>query len=521
MCAVARFLGRTFDSGIKMLKPDNPESDPMTNPGSDATSPLPDGSRRNVALSSTRWSMLAVVGRQIPQMLAALILARILGPETYGIISAATVYVTLTTLALDQGLAAALVQRPILTPRLPGAIASANLLSGLLLAGLTIAASGTIADFFRAPGLEPLLWVLGGGLIIKSMAITPRAMLQRQLDFRSIGIADVAGGALSCLAAIIAVWSGAGVWSMAWQVLTLDIIITVILLWRAPRYRPNLSLRELKPVLPFSLRIFGSNALAYLSRNLDNILVGRYLGVASLSLYSMSYRVLVVPVQMIGQTVNRVVFPLFSRMANQPERLGSGLLSTTELLSFAAIPSMLGVAVASSELVDLALGSQWKAATPILAVLCIAGARETVFYITQPLMRSMGAGKLIFRYEWLATFAQLGGIVIGLQFGVLGVALGVMTSGFVLTPALLLIQRHLTGVRIREQLGRILPPLHASLWAVAAYYGITLFGWGSGLTLVIGMVAYLATVSIVLTLFHRPAARRTLTTVRDLFAPRK
>lgn len=476
---------------------------------------------RATALTSTRWSIASVIGRQVPQMIAALVLARVLGPETYGVISAATVYTTLTTLLLDQGLAVALVQRPLLSEKLPGAIATVNLLSGLLLAGLTITASGVVADFFSAPALRPLLMVLSLGLLLKSAAIAPRAMLQRKLDFRSIGYADIVGGVTGSAVAILAVSLGADVWSMAWQALATDLIITVILLVRAPVTPPNLRFREVREVLPFSLRVFGSSALAYLSRNLDNILVGKYLGVASLSLYSMSYRVLVVPVQMIGQTVNRVVFPLFSRMVGQPQQMARGLLATTEMLAFAAIPLMLGLSAAAPQLVLLVLGEEWIAAAPVLTLLCVAGARETVFYITQPLMRAKGAGKLIFRYEWLAAAVQLGGIIIGLQFGVVGVAAGVLTSGFVLTPVLLTIQRSLTGVRIRDQLGRIAPPLHASLWGVAAYLLVTWQISSPGWALAAGVVAYLCAALAVLWLAHRVPLTRALTTARDLLQPKR
>ena len=78
---------------------------------------------------------------------------------------------------------------------------------------------------------------------------------------------------------------------------------------------------------------------------------------------------------------------------------------------------------------------------PVLTVLAIAGARETVCSVIGSLMRAKGAGTLIFRYEWLATGTQLAGIVIGLQFGMLGVAVGVTVAGFALMPVLLAIQR--------------------------------------------------------------------------------
>ena len=81
--------------------------------------------------SSVRWSLAAVVGRQVPQLVAALVLARILGPQSYGIVSAASLYVTLTALLLDQGLAAAVVQRPTLHRDVPGAVATVNVLSAV------------------------------------------------------------------------------------------------------------------------------------------------------------------------------------------------------------------------------------------------------------------------------------------------------------------------------------------------------------------------------------------------------
>jgi len=469
--------------------------------------------------TSVRWSMVAVLGRQLSQMVCALVLARVLGPETYGVISAATVYVTFTTLLLDQGLAAALVQRPVLSRLAPGAVATANLLCGLVLALVTILAAPAVADFFRAPALTGLLQVLGAGLLIKALAITPRAVNLRLMRFRVIGIADIAGGVIGAVGGITAALLGAGIWSMAVQVILTDLVIAVVLQLRTHGVRPNHHLGELVDILPFSLRLFGSNALAFASRNLDNILVGRFLGVTALSLYSMAYRVLVIPVQMIGQTVNRVTFPMFSRLAEDQQRLGRTLIKVTELLSFATIPGMLLIAVASPELIDVVLGSEWAATAPVLTILAVAGARETVFSVTQSLMRAKGVGKLVLRYEILATGMQLTGIIIGLQFGLVGVALGFTIAGFLLSPVMLLIQRSLSGAHVRTLLGRMLRPLHASLWGVAGYLGIRLIGWSEAATLLVGGVAYVLLAGAVLLIIHRAALKRAVSAAREIFVP--
>ena len=363
--------------------------------------------------------------------------------------------------------------------------------------------------------------MLGVGLLIKALAITPRAVNLRLLRFRVIGIADIAGGVLGAFAGIVAAVLGAGIWSMAVQVIITDAVIALLLLIRTHGTRPNRHLGELREILPFSLRIFGSNALAFASRNVDNILVGRVLGVASLSLYSMAYRVLVIPVQMIGQTVNRVTFPTFSRQAEDRERLRRSLIKVTELLSFATIPAMLLIAVASPQLIDVVLGAEWAATAPILTVLAVAGARETVFSVTQSLMRAMGVGKLVLRYEILATSLQLIGIVVGLQFGLIGVALGFAIAGFLLSPVMLIIQRRLSGARIRVLLGRMLRPLHASVWGVAGYLGVRQIGWGEVLTLLLGGVVYLVITGLVLFLVHRAALRRAASAAVEILRPRR
>jgi O-antigen/teichoic acid export membrane protein len=471
--------------------------------------PTPAPTRRGGA--AVRWSGSAVLGRQLSQLLAALVLARVLGPDDYGVISAATVYATLTTLLLDQGLAAAVVQRPVISRSLPGAVATVNLLTAALLATVTWFAAPAVAAFFSAPELTGLLQILGLGLLLKGIAVTPRALQQRQLGFKTIGVADIGGGVIGALAGITAVLLGAGIWSMAVQVLVTDAIIAAGLIAFTRGYPPNLHLQELRSILPFSVRIFSSNALAFLSRNADNVMVGRFLGVKSLSLYSMAYRVLVIPVQMVGQTMNRVAFPTFSRLADQRERLAEGLLKTTELLAFAAVPVMSLVAVAAPELVAIVLGQAWAAAAPVLTILAIAGARETVFSVTHSLMRALGRGKLILRYELLATGCQVSGIVVGLQFGVTGVALGLTAAGFLLVPVLLVIQRRLTGVKISSQLLRIAAP------------GYLLIRWldaGMFFTLLVGSGAYILVALACLLVAHRPALRRALGGGKEIFGGR-
>lgn len=471
------------------------------------------------AAIGVRWSLGAVMAKQGFQLLCAITLARILGPEAYGVISAATVYIMLMTMVLDQGLSAALIQREDINRRLAGACAGLNLIMALFLAGLTVLMAGPIADFFRFAGVEQVLLLLAAALPLKALAIVPRSLLSRGLLFRSIGAADIAAAAFGAAAGITAALFGAGYFAIVFQVYATDLLTALALLAAARGPLPNLRLGQVRPLLAFSANVFAINWLAYFSRNTDNILIGRVLGMSALSFYGMAYRIMVIPVQLIGQTVNRVMFPVISRSAKDPEAVAGHLYTTMSLLSMLVFPLMALVASASHDLVLVALGDAWLPAAPLIAVLAIGGARETVFYITPPLMKGLGHAGLNLRYELVAFTVQVGGIVVGLQFGLFGVAIGVASAGFLLVPVLFVIQKRLCGIRIRTQMGNLWPPLHASLWASAAY--LSLFSvpefLPAGLPrLLAGAAVFGLVLGSVLVLFHRRRLLMFLSTVASM-----
>lgn len=473
------------------------------------------------AVRGVRWSLAAVLARQGFQIACAIVLARLLGPESYGIISAATIYVSLSTLLLDQGLSAALIQNRAVTRRTAGATATLNIVVALAMGAATVFLAPGVAAFFHADAVALLLLPLAVSIPLKALAITPRAMLSRHLLLHHVARADIAAAAMGAVAGIAAAVLGAGYFALAYQVLTTDLVTAVMLLVASRGPAPNFHLRELRPLLGFSLSVFFTNFLAYFSRNMDNILVGRVLGVTALSLYSMAYRIMVIPIQLVGQTVNRIMFPAFSRAADDPGKLSEHLRTSTQVVAMMVVPAMAYVACAAPALVHLVLGDAWLPAAGIISVLAVGGARETVFYITPSLMKGLGKGGLIVRYEILAGAMQVGGIVAGLQFGLLGVAVGLVAGGLMLVPVLLVIQSRLTGLAIRHQLGVIWPALHGALWGSAAYLSLSLAPWPPIATAAAGLAAFLLADAAILFLLHRKQLRLFLERARTLFSRRQ
>jgi PST family polysaccharide transporter len=475
------------------------------------------------AASGVRWSMVSLAGRQAVQLLLVLLLARTVGPDGYGLIGQAAVYITLSTLVLDQGLGSALIQQPRLHPGAAGALATVNLLLAGVLAVVTVAGAGAVGAFFHSPELSPVLSVLGAGLVVKGIMIAPRALLIRRFAFRRIAYAEMAGVITGGTVAAVAAYFGVGYWALVVQVMVTDLVIAVMLVAAAGGPVPTLRIGAARGLFQFGSRVFLATGLGFTARNLDNVLVGRYLGAASLAYYGLAYKVLLAPVQMLGHVVSGVYFPAAARAAADADRIRQGLERATRGLAVTAIPSMALVGIAAPQLVGVALGASWLPAVPVLQVLAFTGARQAIMSITTPLMMGLGRAALLLRFTATAALVQVVGIVIGLHWGVLGVAWGYSLAGLAVTPWTLALQHRLAGVSVVDQLRQLLPPLHAAAWMVVAYGGVSRLTGGGLTTLLVGAVLAVGVSVVVLAVAHRSYSRSVaaeLTSVAGLRRPR-
>jgi O-antigen/teichoic acid export membrane protein len=332
-------------------------------------------------------------------------------------------------------------------------------------------------------------------------------MLIRSMQFRKIGTADaiaaMTGGALGLA---VAVFEGS-YWAVVVQTVSTDIVMMLVLLIFGAGCRPNLQLRQLREIAAFSWRAFAAGLLKNsISRNIDNVLVGRFQGAEALAFYGLAYRLLMLPVQLAYTAIATVLFPTFSRLAHDVAAMAAEMARATRALAALSLPAMALVAAAAPQLVLVIFGSQWGPAIPIVQVLAIAGAMQAIYQpSTAPLVLGVGRGKLILRYAWLTTIVATVGIVLGLPFGPFGVAVGYSTATALLVPVEWLIRRHLLGMTVRSQVGLLAPACHIAVWVAAAYLLIAAVIPSHELVvLVLGALLAILTGAAVLRMAHRP-----------------
>ena len=246
--------------------------------------------------SGLAWNTLVSIAVQASRIISSLVLVRILSPADYGLAGMAIVVVSLVATFQDVGFGAGLIQRPTISETDRSTVFWTTVAIGTVSMLVLIALSGFIADFFHEPQVQNLVIVLSFSLFIGSLGMTQGSLLHRAMAYRATSIRLIIATVGACVVAIAVAAAGGGAWALIAYQLAISSLVT-ILLWQLAAWRPRFvySRASLKRFAGFGSNILGSRFLEFLQTNMDNILVGRYLGSAALGLYSVSYNVILIP----------------------------------------------------------------------------------------------------------------------------------------------------------------------------------------------------------------------------------
>jgi len=390
----------------------------------------------------------------------------LLTPHDFGLAAMALVFGSLAVMLADLGLGAALVQRPTLTEedRSTAFWTSAGI--GFVLTLLGVALARPIATAYQEPDVAPLVAVFSLNFLLAALGTTQGALLIRDLRFRALELRSLAAAALALTVAIVAAALGAGAWALIAQALT-STGASTLLLWRSSPWRPRLvwSRGSLDRLKNLSGAVFGTDILFYLNRNVDNVLISRFLGPAALGLYSMAYNAMLIPLLRLVSPIGQVLFPAFSRLGD-PRAVGELWLRVTRVTSALTVPAFVGLAVVAPDLVGTVLGSQWHGVTRILQVLAWVGILQAVTWETQGVLTALGRAGTIFRYALVSSTLTVAAFAIGVTQGVVAVAVAYAAVTTLLSPVYLTLGLRATGLSLRRFAGAL-----AGVAAAAAVMG--------------------------------------------------
>lgn len=460
------------------------------------------GEFRSRTISGISWSVVSQVGAQALMFLTTVVLARLLSPREFGLLAMITVITSFAKVFADMGFSSALVQKQDVRPEHWSSVFWLNLGIGLLLTLIFMMGAPILAHFYSEPMLFPLTLFISTNFLIGSLTIVQKTMMIKSLDFRSLSVVDITAMAISGIVAIMMAYAGAGVWSLAVQAVLLS-VVSAILLWKLAKWRPSFIFEwaAIKDLLGFSLSLFGSTLLNYWVRNLDYLLIGRFIGSQSLGVYRNAYQVMLFPLANVSRVISRVMFPSLSLVQQDKARVKHLFLRMTRTIALVTFPMMTGLFVVVEPFVLTLFGSQWSAMIPILQIFCLVGLMQSLGTLNGNLYLSQGRADLQFRVGLFLKMNGILGIVIGLRWGALGVAIGYATASLINSFPSFFFAGRLVNLTYWEVWRRLLGTLTCALIMAAAVWGLGLLlpaQWSNWLRLAVqvllGMLLYSALV---------------------------
>jgi O-antigen/teichoic acid export membrane protein len=339
------------------------------------------------AWHALRWNYLGNLSRGLAQFLVGVLLARLLGPEPFGIVALAWMIVGLGRLVADLGFGATLVQRATLSERELRFIFTLQMAFAVLLTVLGWISSGAIAAYFGKPEAAQVLRALFCLFIIDCPGQTAAAMLRRSLDFKKVqqvGIASYLSGYL--LVGIPGACLGFGVWSLVAAQLTQSLLSTFLLRRGAPVPLTPCLRCETPGIARFGMQVTAANLSSWAISNLDTAFVGRVFGIAELGLYSRALSLLNMPMSIIATGFQGVLFAACSRHQDDLPRVRRIYLETSAAVALVCVPLFATAAAIPRTLILGVYGGAWEAAIPLVTPLALAVLVNALLAIQGPIL---------------------------------------------------------------------------------------------------------------------------------------
>jgi len=411
---------------------------------------------------------------------STVLLARLLTPSDFGLISMVTGITGFVEAFKDAGLSLATVQREHINQQQVSTLFWINVGLSAFLMALVLALSPFLAMFYHEPRLSLVAAAIGCTFLLGGLTVQHQALLRRNLRFKELAVIDVISLSTGILTAIGMAIVGFHYWALVGMTLV-SALTNVIAVWIALPWRPGRPQRGcgVRPLIAFGGSIVTTRFVYSFVTNVPNVLIGWYWGAGAVGLYQKAYSLLTFAIDQIHTPVAAVALSPLSRVQSEPERFRRYFLAGYSIVISFALPVVVISAVFSEEIIRVVLGVQWGGAVGIFRWLAIGSVFVILLNPLGMVLQAAGRAARQVKITLVDSALVTGAYVAGLKYGPLGVAIGfVIVRAIVYVP---ISYAMLKGTGIA--LGRLcrtasLPVIAAGLAAVA---GLILKLWLTGM----------------------------------------
>lgn len=415
------------------------------------------------AISGTIWSIFESWGGRLISMSIFFLLARILGPEAFGLIALAGVYLSLVGLFVDQGLSAAIVQRQELENEHLDAAFWISLTIGLTLSISTFIASDFIALLFKQSELADVIRYLSITFTISALSSTQEGIVKRNLNFKDLALKNLIANVISGIVSVPLAYVGFGIWTLVVKEIVFS-STRLILLWKISDWRPRFkfSFKHYKQLLSFSINILGIQILNVISNRLDNFLIGVYFSSKTLGYYDVGYRISSILYELLVGVIQKVFTPLLSKLQQDPLKLKSAFYKATLYTTIFSLPIYCFTGIFADKIVLLILGEQWNESAIVVQILCISGFLNSIISLNESVLLAVGKSFLNLTYRMFLNSITFLCFLVAIQWGIVGIAAAHTFAKYITAPLIIFFLNRTIQLSFAKYIERFLFPISLS-----------------------------------------------------------
>ena len=419
---------------------------------------------KNSTINGFAWSFIDNLSRQIASFIVGIVLARLLLPSEFGLIGLLMVVIAVSQAIIDSGLTQALIRKKECTSLDYSTVFIFNLILSIFIYGILFFGSPFFASYFNEPKLELLTKVLGLGVVLGSLSIIQRVKLTRDLNFKLQTKITLVATIVSGGIGVYMAYEGFGVWSLVARILVEIALISLLLIF-FNRWIPSMkfSFSIFKDLFSYSNKLLLSSLLDTVYKNIYFMVIGKNFSTTTLGFYTRAQQFQKLPTQNLTSTIQRVSFPLLSKMQDDPIRLRGSLKKLITHSMFISFSLTLGLAAIAESLIITTVGIKWQESVVFLQLLCIAGMLYPMQAINLNVLNVLGYSSKFLKIEIVKKLLVIPIILLGIKFGMLVLLGGMIFNsliGFVINS---MYSSKLVNYSTLEQLRDISRPFMLSL----------------------------------------------------------
>lgn len=415
------------------------------------------------------WMMLGSGGQTVFQFVLFIVLARQLGPEAFGLIGIAVVFIELSSTVGRAGLTEVAIQRPTLDDEDASTAFWSSLAIGVAFTIALLVAAGPLAVSFGEPLLRPVMQWLAPISALYAVGAVYEAKLRRNFGFKALAARNVTATMVSGIVALVLALTGFGVWSLVVQRLIYVVWLLAAMVY-STRWLPTLVWN--RPVGVSQLKdgsvIALSSVLGSGNQRIIDLIVGYVLGATALGYLRIAWRALDLLQELSIRQISNVTLTSLSRLQNNREALIAGYLKLVKTTALFAYPMFLGAAVVAPEIVTFMFGKQWQLSILPMQVLTLTVIFIPLLFYKSNVLMAAGQMRLVLAVNVFEFVASTIVAYLFARYGLVAAAAGNVARLALVAPVIFAVLKGRIGVPIGETISSVLPSLLASGLMVAA-----------------------------------------------------